>query len=321
MSSNATSDAPIFIVGHPRSGTTLLRLILNAHPRIVIPPEGHLVSFLRRCESKYGALSDPKSFAATLDRLLNKERMREWGFDESDARARCEAGEHTPGGIFASMMSLWTDQSGKPRWGEKTPGTYRFIPDVDAWFPKCQVIHIIRDARDVAVSNLNPPFSDRYDKGNEYEVALRWRDAVRRGRVAAESLGPERYFEFRYEDLTDDPEAMARRLAAFLGEDYDPAMMNYHERATGDVPRGEHSYHQRTKAAVDKGRVERWRTDASREFVMRVEGIAGTEMKELGYELSGWQPSVALRAEIAVQKLKPRNLIKNYRSSRAPRRS
>lgn len=312
------SDAPIFIVGHPRSGTTLLRLILNAHPRIVIPPEGHVVSLLRRAEAKYGKLSDPVAFEATLDRLLGKARMQEWGFDEQVARARCEAGEHTPGGIFSSLMSLWTEKEGKPRWGEKTPGTYRFIPDVDAWFPDCQVIHIIRDPRDVAVSNLTPPFSERYDKGNEYEVALRWRDAVRRGRAAAKELGPERYFEFRYEDLTDDPEALARRIAAFLNEGFVPEMLDYHRRADGDVPRGEHSYHQRTKKAVDKGRVQRWRTDASREFVMRVEGVAGKEMVELGYELSGWRPSAALRAEIALQKLRPRKLIKNYR---APGRS
>jgi hypothetical protein len=314
-----TSTAPIFVVGHPRSGTTLLRLMLDSHPRIVIPSEGHLVSLLRRARRKYGPLDDPRNFEQLVDRLLHKQRMLDWKLDLEDARRRCLAGEHTAGGIFASLMQIWTDRTGKPRWGEKTPGTYRFLPDVSQWFPDCQVVHIVRDGRDVAVSCLTPPFSDEYDKGNVYEVAVRWRDAVRRGRRAAGLLGPSRYLEFRYEDLTADPQATLRRVCSFLHEDFVPGMLEYHREAKQKVSRGDSSFHQRLSNSVDKARVERWRKDASEEFVLGFEGIAGAELERLGYALSGYRARPALKGRILVERLRPRNPIKHYKASGSPR--
>jgi Sulfotransferase family len=310
-----TSTAPIFVVGHPRSGTTLLRMILDAHPRIVIPPEGHLVSLLRRAERKYGKLEQPENFELLIDRVLAKKRMAEWKIDLDEARRRCLAGPHTPGGVFASLMSMWTDRTGKPRWGEKTPGTYRFLPEVNRWFPDCQVLHIVRDGRDVAVSCLTPPFSDQYDKGNVYEVAVRWRDAIRRGRHAGGMLGAHRYLELRYEDLTAAPEAVVRAICQFLGEEFVPEMLRFHEKSKDKVPRGEQSYHQRLSNQVDTQRVERWRKDVNEDFVLGFEGIAGKELEENGYRLSGYAPRPALRARILLERIKPRNPVKHYKGS------
>jgi len=280
----------------------------------VIPPEGHLVSLLRRAERKYGRLDDPGNFDELLERLLHKQRMQEWKIDVDDARRRCELGPHTPGGVFASLMSIWTDRTGKPRWGEKTPGTYRFLPEVNRWFPDCQVVHVVRDGRDVAVSCLTPPFSDEFDKGDVYEVAVRWRDAVRRGRHAAGLLGPARYMELHYEKLVADPEARLREVCAFLNEDFAQEMVRSNERAAGRVGRGEASYHQRASNTVDSRRVERWRTDASEEFVAGFEGIAGAELERLGYGLSGFRVRPALRGRILLERLRPRNPVKHYKA-------
>jgi len=313
-STNApAADAPIFVVGHPRSGTTLLRLMLDAHPRIVIPPEGHLVSLLTRAERKYGDLRDERNFTALVDRILGKERMQEWRLDPEDARRRCLAGERSPAGVLAALMSIWLERSGKPRWGEKTPGTYRFLPEVARWFPRSQIVHIVRDGRDVAVSCLTPPFSDQYDKGNVYEVAARWRDALRCGRRAAAALGPARYHELRYEDLTADPESRLREICAFLREDFEPVMLQYHREADGKVSRGERSFHQRTSGEVDRKRVERWRRDASEEFVAGFEGLAGRELARHGYALSGYRPAPALAGRILLERLRPRRPGKHYK--------
>lgn len=312
------STAPIFVVGHPRSGTTLLRLILNEHSRIVIPPEAHVASYLRRVEHKFGSLRDPGNRRAAVLRLVEKDRMAEWGFPTEVMVERLMAADPpTPGGLFAALMSLWTEKEGKPRWGEKTPGTYRYLPEVDAWFPDCQVVHIVRDGRDVAVSNLTPPFSDMYDKGNVFEVAVRWKDALARCRRAEQRfLGPGRFLQVRYEDLTDDPETIVRRLCAFLHEEFEPAMLEYHRHAGRNVARGDKSFHQRTSRRVDKGRVERWRQDASPEFVCAFEGLAGRELAQLGYRLSGWKPSPALARRILLERLRPRRLIHNYKPPR-----
>jgi len=314
LSALGTSTAPIFIVGHPRSGTTLLRLMLNAHSRIVIPPEAHIASFLRRCEGTYGPLVNEANRRQVVERLVHKRRMEEWGFEAEAMFARAmEAEPPTPGGVFAALMSLWTDKAGKPRWGEKTPGTYRFLPDVEAWFPDCQVIHIVRDGRDVAVSCLTPPFADLYDKGNVYEVAVRWRHAIHCCRRARSRLGPERFFELRYEDLTADPEAMVRRLCTFLHERFEPAMLDYHREAGRHVARGDKSFHQRTQGQVDRARVERWRQDAQPDFIACFEGIAGRELRDFGYALSGITPPTRQQLRIAYEKFRPRRLMKNYK--------
>jgi len=307
------AESPIFVVGHPRSGTTLLRLILDAHPRIVIPPEGHLISLLRRAEKKFGDLKVDANMAALVDRLLGKERMVEWALDDERVRRDCMAGERTPGGVLSAFMRQWTERAGKPRWGEKTPGTYRFLPEVSRWFPDGQVLHIIRDGRDVAVSCLTPPFADAYDKGNVYEVAARWRDALRRGRRAAAFMGPARYREIRYEELTADPERVVRGVCEFLHEDFTPEMLRYHERREGKVARGEASFHKRLTGQVDNQQVERWRRDATEEFVLGFEGLAGAELVRYGYRLSGYAPTAELRARVLLERLRPRRARKNYK--------
>ena len=312
--SEGRRTAPIFVVGHPRSGTTLLRLILNAHSRIVIPPEAHIASFLRRCESKYGPLVNEASRRQIAERLVSKRRMKEWELDSEEMYMRImEADPPTPAGVFEALMSLWTDKARKPRWGEKTPGTYRFLPEVNQWFPDSQVIHIVRDGRDVAVSCLNPPFADFYDKGNVYEVAVRWRHALACCRRAKRTLGPERFLQIRYEDLVADPEKVTRSICDFLGERFEPAMLDYHESAKTHVARGDSSFHERTKKSVNRGRVERWRNDAAPDFIAGFEGIASRDLEALGYSLSGITPQTRQQIRILYERLKPRRLIKNYR--------
>lgn len=310
-----TSTAPIFVVGHPRSGTTLLRLILNAHPRIVIPPEAHVASFFRRLKRKYGELDSEVRLRRVAERIADKERMLEWGFPREQMVERLmQADPRDASGLFAALMSLWTEKEGKPRWGEKTPGTYRFLPEVDAWFPDCKVIHIVRDGRDVAISCLTPPFSDNYDKGNVYEVAVRWRHAIQCCRRAQRDLlGPERYLELRYEDLTAEPEQHVRRICEFLDEDFDPAMLDFHKSSKRNVARGDASFHARTAEKVNRGRVERWRNDADRAFVCGFEGVARKELLEFGYPLSGWSPSSDQRLRILWEKWRPRRLMHNYK--------
>ncbi|GJM21957.1 MAG: sulfotransferase [Planctomycetota bacterium] len=315
MPADGKPTAPIFVVGHPRSGTTLLRLILNAHSRIVIPPEAHIASFLRRLKRKYGDLRSDVTMKRVAERIADKERMREWGFPrEQMIEALVAAPSRDAAGLFRALMSLWTEQENKPRWGEKTPGTYRFLPEVNAWFPDCKVIHIVRDGRDVAISCLTPPFSDNYDKGNVYEVAVRWRHAIHACRKAQRDfLGNDRYLELRYEDLTDDAETKVREICAFLGEDFEPAMLDFHKSSKRNVARGDASFHARTAQQVNKGRVERWRSEADEAFVCGFEGVAGEQLRDFGYSMSGYTPPGDQRLRILWEKWRPRRLMHNYK--------
>ena len=93
-------------------------------------------------------------------------------------------------------------------------------------------------------------------------------------------------------------------------------MLRYHERRDGKVARGETSFHKRLAGKVDSQQVERWRRDASQEFVLGFEGLAGTELVRYGYRLSGYAPTAEMRARVLLERLRPRRARKNYKPSR-----
>lgn len=305
---------PIFIVGHGRSGTTLIRLMLNAHPAIHVPGETAFVSYLRRHLPSVGVTPREDGYAAVLDRLFERSWFREKWLDdgpvpEAEVRAAADACPPDPAALLDALFGQRVRALGKVRWGDKVPNNYRFTAELNAWFPHGQVIHMVRDGRDVAVSCLTPPFSDEHDMGGVYEVALRWQDAMRRGTEARALLGDRRYREVRYEDLTADPERELRGLCDWLGEPFDPAMLEFHRSSKKEIPRSEQAVHPRLGQAVDRKRVERWRHDAPDGMVAAFEGVAGRELEQRGYPLSGERPSPALRARIAFERLRPRRRI------------
>ena len=193
------SDAtPIFIVGSPRSGTTLMRLVINAHPEIVCGPETHILEDMRGAlEARWKPLERygfPKEYWHG--------RIRDFfvGFKEDHARAR-----------------------GKRRWADKTPRYVRMLPFIDELFPDAQVIHVIRDGRDV-VASVRRIWGYR----RAMKAAMGgWRDQVVAGREYGARLPSDRYHEVRYEDLALRPEETLRPLFAFLGEEWDPVVLSY----------------------------------------------------------------------------------------------
>ncbi|RKY18947.1 MAG: hypothetical protein DRQ55_11985 [Planctomycetota bacterium] len=308
---------PLFIVGHGRSGTTLIRLMLNAHPAVHIPGETAFVSYLRRHLRPGGACPRDAGYEAMVERLLSRGWFTEKWIDAGplpvdEVRACALAAPREPGGLMGALFSQRTRALGKTRWGDKVPNNYRFLDEIEAWFPDAQVLHMLRDGRDVAVSCLTPPFSDEHDMGDVYEVALRWRDALRRGARGLQRLGAERYRELRYEDLTADPARELRALCDWLGEPFDPAMLEYHRDSRRQIPDSEKAVHPRLGGQVDRTRVERWRSDAPPGMVAAFEGVAGYELRRAGYALSDEQPSPALAIRIAWERLRPRRIDKPY---------
>jgi hypothetical protein len=309
---------PVFIVGHGRSGTTLIRLMLNAHPAIHVPGETAFVSYLRRHLRPDGSTPRDDSWEAMLARLARREWFTEKWVDDGplpaeEVAACAAAASHDPGGLMGALFSQRVRALGKTRWGDKVPNNYRFLDDIAAWFPDAQVLHMVRDGRDVAVSCLTPPFSDEHDMGDVYEVALRWRDALRRGEKGRQLLGESRYRELRYEDLTADPEGQLRSLCEWLGEPFDPAMLEYHKSSKREIPDSEKAVHPRLGGQVDRKRVERWRTDAPDGMVAAFEGVAGPELQRAGYTLSDETPSPALKIRIAWETMRPRRIGRSYK--------
>ena len=279
-----------FVVGANRSGTTLLRMMLDAHPELTIPPETHFVpDVIQACDDG----GTPEQVVEVMT------SHREWGdfglaSDEVLASIR-EVDPLTAGGALRAFYGLYAARAGKPRWGEKTPGYATNMVQIQGALPEARFVHLIRDGRDVALSAM-----DRAKKPlTAGQVAKRWKRRITKARKQSRKVN--HYDEFRYEDLVLDTEPTLHRITDFLELPWDPGMLDYHERAgerlsemarelpaTENRPQLEQDHrlkiHALTTEPPKKDRVERWREQMSEDDRVVFEQVAGDLLDELGYK-------------------------------------
>ena len=199
-----TAEPPFpFVVGVNRSGTTLLRMMLDAHPELTIPPETHFVPELIE------ACRDERAGADDLVAVITGQReWEDFGVDAAELRsALARIAQPDPGAAVRAFFSLYAARIGKPRYGDKTPAYGRSMDRIAAALPEARFIHVIRDGRDVFLS-----IRDRSAVSRPPErVAERWRRRIAGARAQAARL--EHYAEVRYEDLVEDPEPTLRGSA------------------------------------------------------------------------------------------------------------
>jgi Sulfotransferase family len=291
-----------FVVGLGRSGTTLLRLMLDAHPELTIPPETHFVPSLIQAS---GTLRFTPERAA---RWIVEGRHRRWadfGLDPDELLARLRAipDFNTPDALRA-FYGLYAERHAKPRWGDKTPDYVRKMRKIQLTLPEARFIHLIRDGRDAGLSH-NARIVKRgvREPLPASDLAHRWVVRVAQAREAAAKLTG--YLELRYEDLVTDPEPALRKVCELIELDYDQAMLDYHRHAedrlqemAGELPAvagrpareaGERvAAHAMATKPPTRERIARWKHEMSPAERMEFESIAGDLLAELGYEtLSG----------------------------------
>ncbi len=270
---------PFFIVGCSRSGTTLLRLLLRSHPNLEIPSESHFIPLLYRA---FGNPSSDEEAWRMARRILKHPRVVFWNIT---AEKQDFSGCRSFSGVTRRLFEICAQKQGKPRWGDKTPEYVREIPLLVQLFPDAQVIHIVRDGRDVALSWLRAGYHPR----NLYMAASGWRERVTRGRSDGALLPADTYFELRYEGLLADPEATMRRVCEFLNETYDPAVLRPHvvpsERESLAAARGE--WHQPLTGVILRDNAGKWKSRMSLRQRALFESVAGDLLDELGYPVEG----------------------------------
>lgn len=211
-----------FIVGVPRSGTTLLRLQLDAHPELALPAETAFGEVARRFEGS----------AVTRDELLDAlTSMPTWAdlamSREELAGLLAEVEDWDLSSGLRAFYRGYAAARGKTRYGDKTPMHATDIDVLSRVLPEARFIHIIRDGRDVAASLRGLPFAP--GDGGIVAIAALWRDTIWRARRAAADL--RHYTEVRYETLVTEPERVLRELCDFLELEFAPEMLLAHERA------------------------------------------------------------------------------------------
>lgn len=272
---------PFFIVGSPRSGTTLLRAMLEGHPLLAVPPESHFIVGLapRRLRKVRGSTSLEKTF----DDILGHQRFQNWDLDVSHVRERVwRSAPTTYSELIDAVFRSYAEAHGKSRWGDKTPGYVSHLPTLERLFPTAKFIHIIRDGREAAASMAEMPWGPR----SPVSGAFWWRSKVERGRAFGRLLSVERYFELRLEDLIEDPEGRLQEICAFLGEQYSPEMLDYPTRKADRVSRPGNRH--LTKPPTP--RLRDWKAGLSAREQRAIDAVCRGSLQRLGYHSSSKDP-------------------------------
>jgi len=268
---------PLILLGVSRSGTTLLRVILDRSPGIALPDESFFVPLLAR---RHRGRIDVARFLDDLSRIPS---LAAWGLSPGEVARRLRPGMPT-GEAIAAIFETYAEREGKPRWGDKTPMYMRHLSLLERLFPDAQYVHLIRDGRDAAVSFLRMPegtFTRTWAHPESAAgFACLWRVEVEAARELGGRVGPARYLEIRYEELVSDPESTVRAICAFAEIPFEPAMLDY-ARAV-DV--SDKAHQQRLLQPPTVG-VRDWRSELGQRDAGAFEAIAAPLLADLGYPL------------------------------------
>ena len=288
---------PIFVVGCPRSGTTLLQLMLHAHPRIALPPETRFLLPAYDARLRFGDLRQEANRRALAEWIVDRRPTRFFDL-KLDGRAIVEeiaAGPPTLGSALGIIYRGYARRFGKARWGDKRPAYIRYLGTLQRLFPDAQFVHVVRDGRDCVASLMEMPWW----KHDVRHAVSTWAQAIDEGHRAARRMPEDTYLELQYEALVTDPEPELRRLCAFLGEDYDPAMADPSGVARVAVPKRK-KWHARTRGEISQERQGSWSARLSEDDVALCESVLGRRLRAYGYEPAGTPaPSLTRRAAYA----------------------
>lgn len=275
------SSPPVFVVGVPRSGTTLLASMLSAHSRMACGPEtAYFASLAAAGRPLPGEWpGDLISFAEST-RLEGESLLDRFSVGGDELTALLADRVPSPVGVLEALGELTARRAGKARWIEKSPIHLLYARDIRRWFPDAPIVRIVRDPRDVALSLTRVPWGADDLLGG----LLYWRRFHERSRVffASDALT----YTIRYEELVADPESVLRRVCSFLGEEPEPEAMLGGGRVTGGLVREGEAWKGNVGGPIDSTRAGRWRElpEADRRLA---DAVAGDLLQELDYPLDG----------------------------------
>jgi hypothetical protein len=301
------SPEAVFIVGVSRSGTTLMRRVLDRSSWLGIATENHYLGHLLQREGarhyfrRVGDLREDANVHRLVELIWSGEfqrrsRLRElspyWRWlqrtvDPKDFEARLLASDRTERGVFTAIMRAYADHTGKPVMGEKTPAHLGHVETLLGWYPDARVVHIVRDPRAIYVSELRrrreravtvpyrqlvrvPPLFSAFVL---HQVAWAWLGALRRHRSLLRRY-PGRYRMIRFEDLVRDPRHTLEAVFAFLGVPFEEQVLEQRVVSKG-ARRGQEGF--------DAEAADRWRSGISPRADRWIRCLLGSRMVMTGY--------------------------------------
>ncbi len=299
---------PIFIVGTPRSGTTLTAKILGRHSRLFMPGETHFFDDIYARRQELGDPQDSQAAAGIAARLstlyerfnepADQQRLTNLGGEEA-LRRELGTSCHTYGEVLSRFMQFQMHQNPmKTRWGNNVPKDIFHVKDILKFYPEAKFIICVRDIRDFLLSYQNrwkttsPENVERVKKlYHPILTSLLWKTAMKQMRVIEALVPLDNFLVVRYEDLVTQPQSMINTMCQFLKEPYEEAML--HVEANNSSFEGQ-------KQGIFSTSIQRWTESLSHEHVYVAERLARHELEQLGYKAANVHPNPLRLLQIAV---------------------
>lgn len=287
-------DSPIFVIGNPRSGTTLLRLILTSHPDIVIPPES---AFLIWLEEKYRDWTSDllnKKLDYYLNDLFNCKKFDTWRLDRKKLKSYIQ--QSSPGD-YASLSSLiykfYAIKMGRKakRWGDKNNWYLNYIGLIKKLYKDTFFVHIVRDGRDVACSykelndaKINHIYAPKLPNKIK-DIASDWVNNLKTINQSFKNIGWENVLEIRYEDLIENPEKVIKKICRCVGVKYYKNMLNFYKfnKKMKLEPESFMKWKKRTLNKIDNKTVGKYKRFLTKKEINQFEGLCSTTLLHYGY--------------------------------------
>jgi len=258
---------PFFLVGCGRSGTSLLRGILNGHPLIAIPLESLFIADYLRSTTRW-SLDHIKGL------IVQEPELREWGLQVSTVDLK---GCQSVSEVIVRLHELYAESQGKPYWGQKTPRLVRHLELLREHFRTARFIHLVRDPRAVVGSLVR----SNVHHSTLWDGAMRWVKDVGAG-LAYEERHPQEIMRLSYEKLVGSPEQAVGAVMDFLGLEFDRRQLE-REPGVGEYSAFYANIHANLNRRVTNQFVDHWRNQLSEGQSALIEALAGPVMERLGY--------------------------------------
>jgi hypothetical protein len=272
---------PFFIVGNDRSGTTMLRLIVDRGPDAAIPPESmFLTDFAGAFDA--GGPRDERAARQLMREVWEHPKVRLWGLPpEPPPIPRGLEPLDAYRFVVAAPFEAYAARHGKPRWGDKTPHYVHHIDHLLRLWPGARFVVLVRDGRDVALSLRRMPFGPN----NAWAAAQWWARGIRAG-ARAQREHPEAVRTVRYEDLAQRPREEVPRLCEFLGLRYADDMLALEKTDRARIVRDQVGWFPTLFEGINTQAIDRWRHQMSARDQRIFATLAGAELEQLGYEVT-----------------------------------
>lgn len=276
-------DSPIFIIGTERSGTNLLRVMLDQHSSIQVPHPPHILKNFTPILNQYGDLKGDVAFKKLIGDILQSIRWHFYPWDLSmtvnEIFKQCK--DRSLVEIFLTIYDRNFAGSEKNRWCCKSTFVIHHIEEVLRLRPQSKFVFMVRDVRDVVVSAQRSVFNHFHP----YFIARLWQREQRTGLEALKKLGATTLHLLKYEDLLSQPEKTLKSLCAFLEEPFELEMLSYHNSKEASTSASLSRSWENTNKELLKNNSKKYLKDLTQAEIELVESIAYQEMLELNYEL------------------------------------